>query len=509
MKHSYINTHQDFLYNYLYNKLSHQYKSQFNLNFTDISLDLSEYIETTYSEYIRVDKVSRYNLYVPEETIMHLNALGRDYIKFYTWLKRDDLLSKLKEKCAYYNANYVLSDAKRRWLKDNGLSDSVIDKIGNAYEEWKAIRGYKTSKNTINYNVHTYLNTISNNNVITINAYNKALDFSCVPTEKVKGKNKYNSFRVTNNLTTTRNDLEPKKKYYWERLCEDRRALRSDFLTEYNYVDLGDMSANFPNLINCIRTGKYTDEDFHTKIAEENGISRSVAKMTAVRCCFNATKVNILQGLLNSVDLSLISNELKIMEKSGLLYWKKNNRSETYNLMIQKGHNIEECHNFFMQEAETYKFFRYCADMLTSWDVCHEVYSNDFCPSLLAEYSSAIETSVIREAMKHGVIIANAYDHAYCLNSKKYDWKGEYKKWAEKLLPCLLEAMEKDRSHEKVPMKKSMVSIAGLRNKNTVKTEVRDFLKTHNYDVDLAQKEFNWDRKVKAYWKRLVKEGKI
>lgn len=254
-----------------------------------------------------------------------------------------------------------------------------------------------------------------------------------------------------------------------------------------------DFLDNLPNLINCIRTGEYTDEDFHTKIAEENGISRSVAKMAAVRCCFNATKIDILQDLLHNVDLSSISTELEMMRNSGLFCWDE----ETYDLMIQKGHTIEECHNFFMQEEED-MFFKYCSDMLTSWDACHDIYHNDLCPSLLAEYSSTIETNIIREA-----------------DGNNYDWKGKYKEWVERLLPVLLEAINREKS-DVAPVKMHSLLFQGnkhglrsIGNKGNRNREVRDFLKTHNYDVKLAQKVFGLSREMKYYWNLLIRRGEI
>ena len=523
MKQEYLKAHPDFLANYLYNKLAHSPKNQFNLNFTDISLDLSNYIEANYSNYISVSKVNRYDIYVPEETIFHLNALNRDYIKFYTWLKRDLLLSELNNECNKLNANYVMSEAKKEYFRSKGLADSAIDTIDNLYKEWKAIRGYRTSRDTVNFNTHTYLNNITNSNVITINGSNKQVEFHCKPDLKTKGKSqKYNSFRATNDLTATRNDLEPKSKYSWENSTTDVRQLRSEFLADYpDYVDLGDMSSNFPNLINCIRTGKYTDEDFHSKVANENGISRSVAKMAAVRCCFNATKVNILQGLLHGVNMSSITVQLEAMKDSGLFYWKKNKKSDIYELMIQDCRTVEECHNFFSRAAASFPedtFFNYCNDMLTSWDACHNTYHNDYCPSLLAEFSSAIETSIIKEAAEKGIIIVNAYDHGYCLNGINYDWKGKYKEWAERLLPGLLEAMERDRLGiipKEVLKKENIMSVMSLGNKNCLgkknaaKNEVREFIRTHNYDINLAQKQFGWDKNVKKYWNSLIKQGKI
>lgn len=251
-----------------------------------------------------------------------------------------------------------------------------------------------------------------------------------------------------------------------------------------------DFSDNLPNLINCIQTGEYTDEDFHAKIAEENGISRSVAKMAAVRCCFNATKFDILQDLLHDVDLSSISTELEIMRNSGLFYWDE----ETYDLMIQKGHTIEECHSFFMQESED-TFFKYCSDMLTSWDACHDTYHNDLCPSVLAEYSSAVKDNVIREAT--------------CDN---YNWNGKYKEWAERLLPNLLEAIDGKKSDVKKVNMNSLLHQGtkyGLGNKSRCNYEIREFLKMHNYDVNLAQKVFNWNRSRKWVWNNLIKQGKI
>ena len=307
-----------------------------------------------------------------------------------------------------------------------------------------------------------------------------------------------------------RYNLEPKSKYPWENNTKDISQLRSEFLAGYpNWVDLGDMSSNLPNLINCLKTGKYTNEDFHTKVAKENGISRNVAKMASIRCCFNATKVDILQGLLHGVNMTLVAKELEMMRESGLFYWNKKGE-----LKIQKGRTLEECHEFFSNNTSN-EFFNYCNDMLTSWDACHATYHNNYCPSLLAEFSSAIETSIIKEAAEKGIFIVNAYGHGYCLNGIDYDWKGKYKEWSERLLPGLLEAMEKDKLGAVQEKKRSIQSMnmLGKQNskgkQNAAKNEVREFIKTHNYDINLAQKQFGWDSDKKAYWNRLIKQGKI
>lgn len=514
MKKEYFINHPDFLVNYLYNKLSRQSKNQFYLNFTDISYDLSGYIEDHYNNYIMSNKINRYDIYVSPETISHLNSLSRDYIKIYKWLKRDDLISKLKEECKKYNATYVLTPAKRAYFSNKGLSDTVIDRINNSYKEWKYIRGYKTFIDAENANVHKYLSDMTHTNCIIATSFND-IEYEINP----KKKKNYISFRATNQLTATKNDLEPKYENEWiSKKEQDFRQLRSEFLANYpDYVDLGDMSSNFPNLINCIRTGKYTDEDFHSKVAEEYGISRSVAKMAAVRCCFNSHKRDILYGLLDGADLDKLETELSYMEYSGLFYINRKKK----NIMIAKGHTIEECYEFFSNNTSN-KFFKWCNDFLTSWDACHNIYSNDYCPSLLAEFSSAIEMNVIAEAAEKGIKIINAYDHAYCLNGINYDWKGKYKEWAERLLPGLLEAMKKDQLNYKVKKEKisaNVITKLGKKNalgkknslgkKNAAKNEVREFIRTHNYDINLAQKQFGWDKNVKSYWNRLIKNGKI
>ena len=171
----------------------------------------------------------------------------------------------------------------------------------------------------------------------------------------------------------------------------------------------------YPNLVNCLRTGEYTNEDFHTKISQEYCISREIAKMAAVRCCFNCKKTDILYDLL-SVD-NLNSSEIERMKESGLFI------IDNKTIKIANGHNITEIHEFFSDNKDD-GFFNYCNNFLTSWDVCSIVYKNNYPPSLLAEYSSIIGMNALR---------------------KEY----YYKVWAERLSPKVLASIENNISFQR------------------------------------------------------------
>ena len=229
----------------------------------------------------------------------------------------------------------------------------------------------------------------------------------------------------------------------------------------------------YPNLVNCLRTGEYTNEDFHTKISQEYCISREIAKMAAVRCCFNCKKTDILYDLL-SVD-NLNSSEIERMKESGLFI------IDNKSIKIANGHNITEIHEFFSDNKDD-GFFNYCNNFLTSWDVCSIVYKNNYPPSLLAEYSSIIGMNALR---------------------KEY----YYKVWAERLSPKVLASIENNISFQR--NKTSLRKIANALSKNAIKNEVRDFLIKNNYNIELASKKFNWDINNKMYWGRLIEEGII
>lgn len=510
-----LNENKDelFIKQYLYNKLLHVDKYSFYCNFSDISYDLRPYIESNYFDYVNVNYEDINDTYADDATLKHLNMLHRSYINKYTWVRRNELLELLKRESS--EPNYVLHTEVKDYLVQNGLDSRYINKINNRFKEWKTLNAYTMPKNKdcTNSELALAIKDDIASKIVALNMDNEeiGIDYNFNLIIKSKKNKNYYSGRAYNNVCYTRNDLEKKHKNYWDKEIEDNRECRSDYfklLEERGFyvIDLGDMSSNFPNMLHCIKTGTYEDIDFHSKIATENGISRAIAKMAAVRCCFNCKKVDVLYGLLDKADISTLSTEIKTMEESGIFCIKDGK------VGLCRGRKLSEAHEFFNNKKDN-AFFSYCNDFLTSWDVCHNVYKNDLAPSDLSMLTSAVEVTVIYNAMQKGFRIVNAFDHAYLITKNKddyYDWKGEYKKTAEELV-----SKYKNQVIVKNGKSRCAISKVGIFNnvkrgdKIALKLEVRNFLKEHNYDIEVAAEHFNWKPQWKYYWKKLVKEGKI
>lgn len=505
-----------FIKQYLYAKLKHVDRYNFYLNFSDISQDLRPYIEANYFDYININYEDLSELTIDEKSLKNLNMLHRNYINRYTWVFREQLLDILKEES---KEDFKLNAARKSWFIDKGMKENDVAKITNSFLEWKTAKSL-TMPNDKDCENEVLAKNVFNDiakKIVELNLNDDiGIDYNFNLTVKTKKKKNYFSGRAYSGIALTKNDLEEKYKNEWDKETKDGRLNRSEFFDclknkGYFIIDLGDMSSNFPNILNCIKTGIYEDLDFHSKVAAENNISRSIAKMAAVRCCFNCRKVDILYGLLDKADLSKLANEIKEMEESGIFVIKDNKVS------LKKGRKIKEAHEFFNDNKDN-KFFSYCNDFLTSWDVCHEVYKNELAPSDLSLLTSAVEINVIYDAYKKGLKIVNAYDHAYLITKNEndyYDWKGEYKKWAEEVVKYY----NKDVSEFNGRSRKSIVHIGDHRTekksvlkigmKNALKTEIRNYLKENNYDIEKAAAKYNWKPQWKYYWKKLIKEGKI
>lgn len=232
-----------------------------------------------------------------------------------------------------------------------------------------------------------------------------------------------------------------------------------------------DIENILPNLVYCLKTGRYTDIDFNEEVAQEYDITKEVLRMAAVRCCFNCNKTDILHDLLlDYYDLNKLETEIKCMEDSGLFIIDMEHKT----CKIANGYDITDAHDFFYNNRNI-DFFNYCNDFLTSWDACSLVYKNDFPPSLLAQY--ACEVKQERDVLKQ----AEEIRPAVLASIGKIQWKYDGKK----LNYC---------------------AISACITTNSTRKDVRDFLKENNYDFDLAQKKFNWIRQHKYFYKKSVKE---
>ena len=229
------------------------------------------------------------------------------------------------------------------------------------------------------------------------------------------------------------------------------------------------MYDNIPNIINCIKTGLYSDMDFNKKIADENGINLEIALLAADDCCFNMTKKDIISRLLYKTDLATIKPEITEMLNSGIFLIKGRN------LYINNGYNVSDVHEFFSDNSEGSVFFRYCLDYLTSWDACSLYYENDLCPSDIVESAYTIDLYVNKG-------------------------KGSYKECAELMARNF--NMKNLINLENPTTKRSKHSIRWANNRYYFKCEEHDFLRAHNYDFNLAQKKFGWTRLQKYEWKR-------
>ena len=219
--------------------------------------------------------------------------------------------------------------------------------------------------------------------------------------------------------------------------------------------DIEDIGNIIPNLLYCLKTGRYTDTDFNEEVAQEYGTSKEVAEMASIKCCFNCKKTDILEDLISTHNFNKI--ELEAMKQSGI---------------SGVSYDITDIHEFFYNNKDI-SFFRYCNDYLTSWDACSLVYKNDFPPSLLAQYACEAQADVVKQAEE--------LRPAVLASIGKIQWKYDGKK----LNYC---------------------AISACITTNSTRKDVRDFLKENNYDFDLAQKKFNWIRQYKYFYKKSVKE---
>lgn len=186
-----------------------------------------------------------------------------------------------------------------------------------------------------------------------------------------------------------------------------------------------------PDIVHYINTGR--KEDAIKLVAEQSGISREMAELASIPCCFNCSKKQVLYHLLEQAPIS----EQKILEQSGILK-----------------HDISDIHEYFNDNKDNI-FFNYCNDFLTSYDACYNFYRNDIPPSLLAIYS--------------------------CIDDKEYE-----------KLPLVIDAMDNKIVYdEKKPNKSGIPE----------KPEKRNFLAAHNYNLDLAEKEFNMSCNFKKVMK--------
>lgn len=119
-------------------------------------------------------------------------------------------------------------------------------------------------------------------------------------------------------------------------------------------------------------------------------------------------------------------------------------------------------------------------DNVESWDACHNIYNNDIPPAVLAEFC----------------VNANIDDVDNLLNAVY--GHGEFNEASKKSFNTVL-VLGKRNSLDKINYK-----LESIRN-NTV----REFLQTHNYDIELAQKTFNWSKHKKHYWKKAIEEGRV
>lgn len=512
----------NFLDEYLLNKFRYMPKvGEFRLNFSDISYDASSYIIKEFHEYIDVSykKINEIES-LERNAFIHYTMMHKEYAAFYTFLFRDSLLELLKNRVAEYKKAYKMDDELKDALNKLGIK---ADKIDSVYTEWLIKRPLSIAKKDIvNYNRHygmldKILIDFMNLNLDLISRglptfiLNPQYKKDVIYTEDGKKiKNNYCSFRIYNDLTLTKNDIEKGTDYYKNANERMRSDWINDFIDQhegFQLTDLGDMSANFPNLLYCIKNGVYLDKDFHTEIAEKYGIERSVAKLASVACCFNQTKKQVIYHIIKGAD----AETKELFMKSGMI-------SEKTGLLKNRTSYVDLFHDWLKENAVN-EYMKNSLDMLTSWEACHEEYANDLCNADLCEFSSIVEMRVIIEAYKKGFIIYNAYDHGYCFNGN-YDWKGEYKRWAEEYaaefnrLFLLDKVGDKSTNYNKLNSRhfasKINCKIAGKiggkkkGKRNAAKDDVFNYV--IEYGIDEAQRKYGWDKNNKAYWNRRLKK---
>lgn len=225
------------------------------------------------------------------------------------------------------------------------------------------------------------------------------------------------------------------------------------------------MEIDYPNLLNCLKMGTYTNEDFHTIVANLYGISRDVAKMAAVRCIYGAKKIDIIHSLINSPECSTsITNITDIfIAEDGKL-----------RLNTISGYAPSDAHEFFYDNSNI-KFFQYCCDYLTSWDACSEYYQNDFSPVDISMLASVIDNAKDERTIERIV--------------------GEF--------------LDTNKTNKAEMEKMSWRRVSSLGHKSSHKRyDVREFLENNNYDLELAQKKFQFSYLTKYRWKRVLEDEK-
>ena len=516
-----------FLDEYLFNKLQHSPKvGEFSLNFGDISYDASSYITEEFYEYINVSYKDVKDLTLEKDAFQHTSMMNKDYICSYTFTFRDRLLELLKNRIAEYKKSYKMDAELKEALKNEGVNTDAIDSV---YKEWIAKRLYSISnKDVINFNRHYGMIDKIRADLVNLNAdlisrglptfiLNPSYKKDFIYEDHKKTAADYHSFRIYNDLAITKNDIEKGADYYKNANERMRSDWINDFIDQhegFQLTDLGDMSANFPNLLYCIKNGVYLDKDFHTEIAEKYGIERRIAKLASVACCFNQTKKQVIYHIIKGAD----AETRELFMKSGMI-------SEKTGLLKNRTSYVDLFHDWLKENAVN-EYIKNSLDMLTSWEACHEEYANDLCKADLCEFSSIVEARVIIEAYKKGFIIYNAYDHGYCFNGN-YDWKGEYKKWAEEYAIEFNRLMQLDRIGYRNPKDYARLDLhhfagkisgkisgkiggkkKGKRNalgkRNAAKDDVFNYV--IEYGIDEAQKKYGWDKNNKAYWNRRLKK---
>lgn len=521
-----------FLDEYLLNKLKYMPKvGEFPLNFSDISYDASSYITENFYEYIDVSYKKLDEMeHLKYSAFSNFNMMNKDYICSYTWIFRDRLLNLLKDRIAEYKKSYKMDAELKEAFSKEKVNTDAIDSV---YKEWKIKQLYSVSnKSVINFNRHYGMIDKIRNDLVNLNLdlisrglptfilnprYKK--DFIYKDGKKIAAD--YMSFRIYNDLALTKNDIEKGADYYKNANERMRSEWIDDFIDEhdgFSLTDLGDMSANFPNLLYCIKNGVYLDKDFHTEIAEKYGIERRVAKLASVACCFNQTKKQVIYHIIKEAD----AETKELFMKSGMI-------SEKTGLLINRNSYVDLFHEWLKDNAVN-EYMRNSLDMLTSWEACHDEYANDLCNADLCEFSSIVEMRVIIEAYKKGFIIYNAYDHGYCFNGN-YDWKGEYKRWAEEYAIEFNRLMQLDRIGYRNPKDYCRLNLHHFANKisgkisgkiggkiggkkkgkrnalgkrNAAKDDVFNYV--IEYGIDEAQRKYGWDKNNKAYWNRRLKK---
>lgn len=123
--------------------------------------------------------------------------------------------------------------------------------------------------------------------------------------------------------------------------------------------------------------------------------------------------------------------------------------------------HIEGCYtlsdyiDFFSNNTDT-PYYKYCIDYITAYDLCSEYYHNNLYPSDIVQLMEGEITDI------------------------------------DKFMD--IDSLEMKGAHCKA-------STLGKINRCAWNIEVRDFLKDNNYDLDLAQKKFNWRNTTKNKWR--------